>query len=109
MYYTNQGDVGGTIREQLLDGAGLVVPLDDVLEIRFFMAKAFGLPLLVDGVGGVDDPAEAIAFYDWQVGDRDIPGLFRTKWRVEFYSGLIVTFPSGDDYGEVQVGPSFSE
>lgn len=85
-FFMKQGDTLPSIGATLFDDAGNPLNLS-AATVAFSMADqdsgivASGPAVVVDGPGGK-------VRYDWQVGDTDVPGVFRAEWIVTFGGDL---------------------
>ncbi|ELY47319.1 hypothetical protein [Natronorubrum sulfidifaciens] len=91
-FIIRQGDTAPAIRATLRDRSGVAIPLEDAF-IEFRMRDRDGNLLIRDSAG--TDPDEVgVVIYEWQPGDTDRAGVFRSEWQVTYPDGGIETFPN---------------
>lgn len=88
---------------QVLDAAGVAVPLGDAADFVWRMTPfAAGLRDDVTGDARVGSEPSTLE-YPWQEGDTDTPGLYRGEFRARFRDGER-TIPT-DGYIVVEIRP----
>lgn len=77
-----------------LNKNGVIAPLDNATEVKFFMAKDAGDTPKIDAVAEIVNVSDGRVRYQFTPSDVDEAGIFVAEWQVEYADGTYQTFPN---------------
>jgi hypothetical protein len=99
------GDTLPALIGQCLDAKNTPIPTLGAMVTFRMRPQVTGLRAPIVAAGSWDDPATAMAKYEWQAGDTDVPGLYDCDFLVDFGGGVTESFPNGE-YVVVEILPA---
>ncbi|MDP1793194.1 MAG: BppU family phage baseplate upper protein [Acidimicrobiales bacterium] len=100
-FHLKAGDLSPHLEATLVDGDGEPVPLDDIGELRFHMARGRTNPPLVDAEAVIIDAEAGTVRYEWAEGDTDAAGVYQAEFELRS-GGDVTTFPN-DAYLTIEI------